>query len=38
MLLMGCLLMVALMACGGHGHLDKAVRGVLVSGDTTKAA
>ena len=39
MLLMGCLLMVALMGCGGgHGQLEKAVRSVLVSGDTTRAA
>ena len=35
---MGCLLMVALMSCGGHGRLDKAVRGILVSGDTTRVA
>lgn len=35
---MGCLLMVALMGCGGHGRLDKAVRGILVSGDTTRVA
>ena len=32
---MCCLLLVA---CGGHGQLEKAVRGVLVSGDTTRAA
>ena len=39
MLLMGCLLMVALMGCGGgHGQLEKAVRSVLVSGDTTRVA
>ncbi len=38
LLLMGCLLMVALMSCGGHGRLDKAVRGILVSGDTTRVA
>ena len=38
MLVMCCLLLVGLAACGGHGQLEKAVRGVLVSGDTTKAA
>jgi hypothetical protein len=38
MLLIGCLLTVALMGCGGHGRLDKTVRGFLVSGDTTRAA
>ena len=27
-----------LLSCGGHGKLDKAVRSVLVSGDTTRAA
>ena len=38
MLLMSLTLMAALVACGGHGQLEKAVRGVLVSGDTTRAA
>ena len=38
LLLMGCLMMVALMACGGHGRLDKTVRGFLVSGDTTRTS
>ncbi len=32
------MLLMGLMACGGHGSLDKAVRGILVSGDTTRAA
>lgn len=36
--LMMCTMMVALLSCGGHGKLDKAVRSVLVSGDTTRAA
>jgi len=36
--LMVCAMMVALMSCGGHGKLDKAVRSVLVNGDTTRAA
>ena len=35
---MGVMLMACLVACGGHGKLEKAVRGVLVSGDTTRAA
>ena len=38
MLLMAWVLMAGLMSCGGHGHLEKAVRGILVSGDTTRAA
>ena len=38
MWLMMCAMMVALLSCGGHGKLDKAVRSVLVSGDTTRAA
>ena len=34
-----CLAMLSgLQACGGHGGLEKAVRGVLVSGDTTRQA
>ena len=34
-----CLAMLSgLLACGGHGGLEKAVRGVLVSGDTTRQA
>lgn len=33
-----CAMMVALLSCGGHGKLDKAVRSVLVNGDTTRAA
>ncbi|MBR4829683.1 MAG: hypothetical protein IKZ92_07775 [Muribaculaceae bacterium] len=38
-LLLACALLLAgLMACGGHGQLEKAVRSVLVSGDTTRAA
>ena len=37
-LLMACALTVGLLSCGGHGKLDKAVRSVLVSGDTTRAA
>jgi len=36
--LMVCAMMVALLSCGGHGKLDKAVRSVLVNGDTTRAA
>ena len=32
-----CVIAVGLTACGGHGKLDKAVRSVLVSGDTTRA-
>ena len=32
------MLVACLAACGGHGKLEKAVRSVLVSGDTTKAA
>ncbi len=35
---MTCVLLAGLMACGGHGQLEKAVRSVLVSGDTTRAA
>ena len=38
MLVMCCVLLVGLTACGGHGQLEKAVRSVLVSGDTTRAA
>ena len=38
MLLMAWVLMAGLMSCGGHGHLEKAVRGILVNGDTTRAA
>ena len=38
MLLMVCTLLAGLMSCGGHGQLEKAVRSVLVSGDTTRAA
>lgn len=38
MLLMVCTLLAGLMSCGGHGQLEKAVRSVLVSGDTTHAA
>ena len=35
----GLLLLAGLTACGGgHGKLEKAVRGMLVSGDTTRAA
>ncbi len=37
-LLMSMMLVACLAACGGHGKLEKAVRSVLVSGDTTKAA
>ncbi|MBQ6166233.1 MAG: hypothetical protein IJK41_02200 [Muribaculaceae bacterium] len=37
-LLMSLMLVACLVACGGHGKLEKAVRSVLVSGDTTKAA
>ena len=37
-MLMACVLTLGLLSCGGHGKLDKAVRSVLVSGDTTKAA
>jgi len=37
-LLILCVLMTGLMACGGHGQLEKAVRSTLVSGDTTRAA
>lgn len=32
------MLLAGLMACGGHGSLDKAVRGLMVSGDTTRAS
>ena len=35
---MCCMLLVGLMACGGRGSLDKAVRGILVSGDTTRTS
>ena len=38
MLILACVMMAGLFACGGHGKLDKAVRTVLVSGDTTRAA
>lgn len=39
MLLMACLLAgLVLTACGGRGKLEKAVRTVLVSGDTTRAS
>ncbi len=37
-LLVCCALLSGLLSCGGHGKLDKAVRSVLVSGDTTRAA
>ena len=37
-LLVCCALLGGLLSCGGHGTLDKAVRSVLVSGDTTRAA
>ena len=33
-----CAMAIALLSCGGHGKLDKAVRSVLVNGDTTRAA
>ena len=36
--LLCCILAMGLLSCGGHGKLDKAVRSVLVNGDTTKAA
>ena len=36
--LVACVLMTGLWSCGGHGKLDKAVRSVLVNGDTTRAA
>ena len=38
LLVMCCVLLAGLTACGGHGQLEKAVRSVLVSGDTTRAA
>ena len=38
MLLLACVLMAGLLSCGGHGKLEKAVRGILVTGDTTQAA
>ena len=38
MMLMSMALVACLVACGGHGKLEKAVRGVLVNGDTTRAA
>ena len=38
LLLMACAMMAGLLSCGGHGKLEKAVRSVLVSGDTTRAA
>ena len=34
----GALVLCLLAACGGHGKREKAVRSVLVSGDTTRAA
>ena len=37
-LLLACVMLAGLLSCGGHGKLDKAVRSVLVSGDTTRAA
>ena len=38
-LLIACIALLAgLAACGGHGQLEKAVRSVLVNGDTTRAA
>ncbi len=37
-LLMACVLLAGLISCGGHGQLEKAVRSVMVSGDTTRAA
>ena len=37
MLLMACVLMAGLLSCG-NGKLDKTVRGILVTGDTTRAA
>ena len=36
--LLCCILATGLLSCGGHGKLDKAVRSLMVSGDTTKAA
>lgn len=36
--LMCCVLAAGLLSCGGHGKLDKAIRTVLVNGDTTRAA
>ena len=33
-----CVLVAGLLSCGGHGKLDKAIRTVLVNGDTTRAA
>ena len=36
--LLACVMLAGLLSCGGHGKLDKAVRSVLVSGDTTRAA
>ena len=36
--LVACVLMTGLLSCGGHGKLEKAVRSVLVNGDTTRAA
>ena len=37
-LLIACVLLVGLLSCNGHGKLDKTVRTILVSGDTTRAA
>ena len=37
-LLLCGVLLVGLFSCGGRGSLDKAVRKVLVSGDTTREA
>ena len=37
-LLLCCVLLAGLFSCGGRGGLEKAVRKVLVSGDTTRAA
>ena len=37
-LLLCCTLLAGLLSCGGRSSLDKAVRKVLVSGDTTRAA
>ena len=38
MLLVCCVLLAGFVSCGGHGQLDKAVRNMLVSGDTTRAS
>ena len=38
LLLLAWVLMAGLLSCGGHGRLEKAVTGMLVTGDTTRAA